>query len=248
MRPTRLYLACALLCLSSSPPAAAAMYDKAFEIGLHGGVQSGDNNENVNSDSTFGFKFAYALTQRIMIELAVDQFDTTREVTGFAGPPNQPANQVPFSNESGTEFLYLSLGLTANFLTESDSRTIPYVSVGLGSAIEERAGSQFCLDLKPDSDPNSPTAVSCSDITPDGRVKDPGQFVPNPDEEISWQTFIDEKDTGTLLTVAAGARTFFSDWFAVRYEARYYHHDSFERNQDAFEASAGATFVLGGRR
>lgn len=248
MRSSRLLLACGVLLLCASLPAPAGIYDKSFEIGVHGGIQSGDTNANVSSDSTIGFKFAYAVTQRIMIELAVDRFDTTREITGFAGDPSQPALQQEFSNVSGTEFLYVSLGLTANFLTETDSRTIPYVSVGLGSAVEERDAAQFCLDLKKDLDPNVASAVRCSDITPDGHVRDPNRNIPNPDQEVSWQTYRQEKDSGTMLSVAVGARTFFGEWFGVRYEARYYHHDTFEMNQDAFEASAGATFVLGGRR
>ncbi len=248
MRSSRIFMACGLFACCASLPAVAGIYDKCFEIGVSGGIQSGDNNQNVSSGSSYGLKFAYAISQRIMIELSVDKYDTTRDITGFAGPPSQPANQVEFSNEAGTDFLYIGMGLTANFLTESDSATIPYVSVGLGSVVEERAASQFCLDLKPDADPNSSAAVACSDITPDGQVKDPNQNIANPDEEVSWQTFLDEKDSGTLLTVGIGARTFFNDWFAVRYEVRYYHHDTFDQNQDAFEATAGATFVLGGRR
>ncbi len=248
MRSCRIFMGCGLLAWCASLPAVAGIYDKSFEIGIHGGVQSGDNKQAVRSDSTYGFTFGYAISQRIMIELGVDKYDTSHEVTGFAGDPSQPANQVPFSNEAGTDFLYVSMGLTANFLTESDSATIPYLSVGLGSVVEDRAASQFCLDLQPDPDPNAAGAVACSDITPDGHVKDPNQNIPNPEEEVSWQTHLNEQDSGVLLTVGLGARTFFNDWFAVRYEVRYYHHDTFDQNQDAFEATAGATFILGGRR
>ena len=155
-----------------------------------------------------------------------------------------PTEQIEFSHEAGTEFLSISLGLTANFLTETDSRTIPYVSVGIGAVQEMRDGALNCVDLIQ----IGANSVTCADINPDGTVKDPNSNITQPEDHVEWIRTIDRKDTGNLLTIAAGARTFLSEWFGVRYEVRYFHHDAFEDNQDAIEASAGVTFVIGGRR
>jgi len=50
-----------------------------------------------------------------------------------------------------------------------------------------------------------------------------------------------------LLTAHGGLRIFTTPWLAAKIEVRYYHHDSFQDNQDAFEASVGASFLFGGR-
>ncbi len=239
-------LALAALCAATATP--AGIIKKAYEVGLYGGIESGDNNENISSDSAFGLRVGYALTPKLMAELNVDAFDTRREVTGLAGDASQPANQVPFSQPAGASFLGYSIALTANFLTEKDANTKPYLSVGLGFITEERDGAVFCVDTDTGpKDLNGNQITSCADVTPDGRVLDPNRPRLNPGE-IFWVTTLDEKDTGSLLTFAVGARTFFSDRFGIRYEGRYYHHEAFNANQDAFELTAGATFVLGGKK
>lgn len=243
MRRTMIGLAVGAALLCAVTPSAGGIYEKGWEFSLMGGGQIGDSDAEVDRDVSYNLRIAYALTPKIEIEFAYGKFDTTRDITGSAGDPSSPTAQVDFSETGDTEFTYYSLGLTANFLTETDSSTLPYISVGLGSAEERRDGRQFCIDLIVDANP-----WTCADILPDGRLADPSSGIQNPTQQVSWQTELDRRDTGTLLTLGGGARTFLVDWFAVRYEVRYYHHDTFEINQDAFEISVGASFVVGGRR
>lgn len=244
MRSSLIGLAAGAILLAGVSPSAGAIYENSFVFTLLGGIQSGDSDTAVASDSSYSFRVAYALTPKIEIEAGYGRFDTTRDITGFAGDPASPANQVEFSQEGATEFTYYTLGLTANFLTETDSSTFPFVAVSLGSAEERRDGQEFCIDLIT----TSANQFDCDDVLPNGQPVDPNVGPSQPREEVSWQRALERKDTGTLLTLGAGARTFFGEWFALRYEARYFHHDTFEVNQDAFEFSVGASFVVGGRR
>lgn len=227
-----------ILCAATSAP--AGIRDRAFELGAYGGITSGDNNANISSDFSYGVRGAYAFSRKLMVEANLDVFDTDVELEGRAGDRNLPASQVPYTHETPTSFFSYSVGLTANFLTDKETRTIPYLSVGIGAVQEERTGATFCVDLaKTDN-------TECSDVRPNGSLVDPGSGAdPN---AVAWISSIDEKDTGTLLTFAVGARTFLTSWFGIRYEGRWYHHDTFDMNQDAFQATVGATFVLGGKK
>jgi hypothetical protein len=237
--------AAALVCAMGTAP--AGVRDGMYELGAYGGIQAGDNNENVSSDSAFGARFGYALSRKIMIELNLDSFDTTKEIVGRAGRPDLPANQRPYSHEVGTSFLAYSVGLTANFLTDRDVRTTPYLSVSLGAVTEERDAALFCVDLRPNRGvPSTPQNPVCSDLNPDGTPVDPNY---NPARDsVDYVSLLKDKDSGALLAFAVGGRTFLSNSFAVRYEGRWYHHNTFRANQDAFELSVGATFVLGGQK
>ena len=62
----------------------------------------------------------------------------------------------------------------------------------------------------------------------------------------SCEPQLESFDSSAALSLALGARTFFTDWFGIRYELRYYHHDSFDLNQDEFAFGFGATFLMGG--
>ena len=221
----------------------AEVRKEAYELGVYGGIENGDNNLNVASNHAFGLRFGYAISAKIMAELNVDMFDTNREITGFAGDPSQPATQRPFAVDAPTQFTSFTAALTANFLTEREVNTKPFLTVGLGIVSEERDGTNECVDLNPaQTDP-----TRCSDVFPNGSSKDPTNPMIQPNS-VSWQQFLPEKDTGTALTLGFGARTYFGPWFGLRYEARYFHHDSFNANQDAFQLSVGATFVLGGSK
>jgi hypothetical protein len=241
MRRSVLILAVAAAVICPAIPATAGLLEKSFEISAFGGVQSGNA---VASDSSFGLRFAYALSPKIEIEAAYDHFDTTRSVTGFAGDPSSPTQQIEFSRENPTEFTYYTIGLTANFLTETDHRTLPFISVGLGSVVESRDGSEFCIDLIT----SLANSVTCDDIRPDGRPVDPNAGIMNPSQEVFWQRNLEREDTGTLLTFGAGAKSYFAERIAARYGVRYLHHDSFDSNQDVFEFSVGVSFIVGGRR
>jgi hypothetical protein len=244
MRRSLSCLVAGVFILGAATPLTAAIYEQSWEFGAYGGIQSGDSDVSVSSDSAFGFKAAFAINPKIMIEANVDRFDTNRDIEGAIGNPSIPTQQLEFSHEGGTRFLSITLGLTANFFTETDSRTIPYLSVGIGAVRETRDETQHCIDLN-----ELPVNfVTCADINPNGTVKDPNSNISRPRSEVHWSRSIEQGDTGTLLTMSAGARTFLSEWFGVRYEVRYFHHDAFDINQDAFEASAGVTFVVGGRR
>ncbi|HXI03490.1 MAG TPA: outer membrane beta-barrel protein [Candidatus Saccharimonadales bacterium] len=240
MRGSQICLVAGVILLCAASLSAAGIYEKGFELGLDLGRQS-SNEPGVTADSCYGARVGWAITQKLMIEGDFAHFGSQREYAGFAGDPSSPANQVPFSKPASTEFDYYTIGLTASFRTATDARTLPYITVGMGSVVQTRAGARFCVDLKPGS------SVTCADVNPDGTKKDPNASF-DPGVEVSWQEFLPREDTGTLLTVGAGARTFFTDWIGVRYEVKYYHHDAFDENQDTFEGTFGATFFLGGRR
>lgn len=240
MRGSQICLVAGVILLCAAGPSAAGIYEKGFELGLDLGRQS-SNEPGVSGDSSFGLKVGWAITQKLMIEGDYAHFNTQREYNGFAGDPSSPANQVSFARQATTEFEYYTIGLTANFRTETDARTLPYITVGMGSVVQSRAAAHFCVDLKPAG------SITCADVNPNGTKKDPNAGF-DPSVEVAWLDFLPREDTGTLLTVGAGARTFFTDWVGVRYEVKYYHHDAFDENQDTFEGTFGATFFLGGRR
>src|SRR5262249_52630671 len=154
----------------------------------------------------YGFRAGYAFTKKLMAELAVDSFSSDRTLTVFLGDPSFPASQVPVDSKVNTSFVSYTIGLCANFLTERDVKTKPYFNVNLGFITEDRNGATYSHQFNP-NDPNS----------------------------VVSGVFPAEKDTSTLLSVGAGARTFFTDMIGIRYEAKYLHHDSFGVNQDGFQ-------------
>jgi hypothetical protein len=241
MKSRRLFPILAVLLLFAVSANPAGIREKSFELGLYGGIEDGDNDANVGSSNAWGGKVAYAFSRRLMLELNIDHFDSTRELVGRAGPNDQPANQIPYSITPDTEFMIYTVGLNANFFTDRDVRTKPFLGVGLGAATEDLQGGTTCIDL------NKFDGIQCSDFKPNGFPKDPNQPPASP-SDIDIVNKLPRKATGTALTMSAGARTFLADWFGIRYEVRYFHHDTFNVNQDHFEASVGATFVVGGKK
>jgi len=222
--------------------ARAEIRERGYEVSLHGGILSGDTNSLIRSTNPFSLRIGFALNPRLMIEGMVSQASTERELTGFAGPVNAPASQIRFGGEyEDTEFRFYTVGLTANFRTDLDVRMIPYMGVGVGLVTENRKGRLFCVDL------DVVDFTKCKDVNPDNTLKDPNNILLNPNG-VEFEEYIPEQDTGALLSIDAGLRFFATPWLAGKVEIRYYHHDSFERNQDAFEASVGASFLFGGRK
>ena len=228
----------AVLCAATVTP--AGIRDRGFEAGFYGGQETGDVDTNIKSHLAYGVKFAYAVNRKLMAELNVDSFNTSFDYIGRAGDPSFPVNQVPFSRSVDTDFMSYTLGMTANFLTDREVKTTPYLSVGIGVMTEVRSGTQFCVDIFPQD------STKCSDVKPDGGLVDPNS---NKDPNgVDWITEIRRRDTGAAVTIAVGGRTFLTNWFAIRYEGRWYHHDTFGNNQDAFQATVGATFTFGGKK
>ncbi|MBI3448552.1 MAG: porin family protein [Acidobacteria bacterium] len=220
MKPTssvmRVAFVAGLAAVTATP---AGIRDKAYEVGVYGGVENGDHRTSVKSGGSFGIRAGYLFTKKIMAELTVDGFPASRDITERVGDPSLPVLQVPVQTKPSATFVSYMLGLTANFLTERDTKTNPYFNVSLGFVNESRGSSDFSVRTNP-NDPNSVVAG----------------------------TILARKDTGTGLSVSAGARTFLRNNFGIRYEIRYIHHDTFTINQDGFQFSAGATFVLGGKK
>ena len=55
-------------------------------------------------------------------------------------------------------------------------------------------------------------------------------------------------DASAILTIAFGARTFFTDNLGVRYEAAYNRQNSFDLGQNEYVLSAGITWLVGGKK
>ncbi|MFQ5700429.1 MAG: outer membrane beta-barrel protein [Acidobacteriota bacterium] len=166
--------------------------DKSWEFGVMGGLIDNDTIDNPTIDSadnsaTVGLRFGYNFSAKLEAEAAID-FANTDE------------------GDSSADFLRGTVAITGNFLTDRETHTIPYLSVGIG-VINQK------IDAFTDS---------------------MGKMVP--------EAF----DASALLTFAVGARTFFTDVIGARYEARYFHHDTFNENQDEFAVAVGVTFVVGG--
>lgn len=246
---TALAAAAAILC-AATPATSAEFYKGVWEASVMGGSSSGDDNLEVDTGTTFGVRGGYSLSSKIMLELMVEYFDTEQEVSGFAGPPNDPASQVEFFIPADSSFLYYSIGLTANFRSETEgARVIPYLTVGLGAATQERDEYKGCVQIASIAfDLNNPNnEVTCDDLDLETeQPKDPTVAV-NPND-FDFPEDGERSDTGTLLTAGLGVRWFVTPRFGLRGEIRYYHHDTFDQNQDAWPAvDLGVTFLLGGQ-
>jgi len=211
-------VACVVV-LCAATATPAGIRDKSYEVGVYGGIEKGDPRTDVSTGGAFGFRAGYAFTKKIMAELAVDAFSSDRTLTVFLGDPAFPPKQIPVQANPTADFISYTLGLGANFLVDRDIKTKPYFNVNIGLITEDRGMSDFSF-----------------------------QFVPGDPNTIVGGVILASKDTSTILTVGAGARTFFTDTIGIRYEVKYIHHDSFGDNQDGLQASVGATFVIGGKK
>jgi len=204
MKPkVQIFRVAGALLLTAATAASAGVREKGYEIGVYGGFENGDPHTNVPTGGSYGFRAAYAFTKKLMAELTVDAFPSSRDLIIRVGDPSIPIKQVPAGISPNADFLSYTLGLTANFLTERDVKTTPYFNVSLGFMTESRSAGSFSVR----SNPNDPNSV------------------------VNGQ-FLAQKDTGTALSVAVGARTLLTPTMGLRYDLRYIHHDTFGKNQD----------------
>lgn len=142
--------------------------------------------------------------------------------------------------EDGDDFLRGFAQVTANFLVDRETRTKPYLSGGVGVVSETREAFPYSATYQT----TAPDNTLCPDGTegPDGdNLRETCTYTQTGDNPERF-------DSAFLITLGAGARTFFSDWFGVRYEARYLRHDTFVEGQNEWLVTVGATFVLGGEK
>ena len=172
--------------------AEAKIRDKSWEVGAFVGHVDGSSNGGVDNGEGFGLTAGYCFSPKVEVEALLQR------------------NSADVSDHDA-QFTRLTLGITATFLADRETRTLPYVSAGLGT-IQEKIYAY--------TDDRSGTNVRVA------------------------ESF----DASALLTIGVGARTFFSENWAVRYEVRFNHHQAFDEGQDEYEVHAGITWVVGGQK
>lgn len=184
--PLFVILLTAALC---APDASAKNRDKAWEFGAFVTHVDGDRvSASVDNSFSGGIRIGYNFSSRVEAELMISA--NSSEVAG---------RDADFVRAIGV--------ITGNFLTDRETRTIPFVTAGLGVINETRD--------------------AFTDRSTGKRV-------------------LESFDSAAVLTLGVGARTFFNENWAIRYEVRYAHHDTFEVSQDEFFVAIGATWMVGG--
>jgi len=191
MRKAPLFLML-IACVAFVTTAEAKTRDKSWEFGALVGNVDGSSNSEVDNGIGYTLLFGYNITAKVETELSFQ-----RDSADVAG--------------HDTQFTRTVLGITATFLADRETHTLPYVSAGLGTVQEK-------IYAFTDESSGSPVRVA--------------------------ESF----DSSAMLTIGIGARTFFTQNWGVRYEARYNHHDGFDQGQDEYQVSAGITWVVGGQK
>jgi len=171
------------------PAAHAKNRDHAFEFGAGFAHVDADRHAGIENSTGPTLRFGYHFSAKLEAEVHVG-FSST-DVHGH-----------------DADFLRTAALITGNFLTDRETRTIPYVSAGLGVINET---------IKKYKDSNG--------------------------NEV-----LESFDSAALLTLGVGARTFFSENWGIRYEARYNHQNTFDQNQDEYVVSVGVTWIVGGEK
>ena len=221
--------------LLSLPLAQAKNRDKAWEFGAMATNIDGDKDADIENGIGATLMFGYNISAKIEAELAltsntVDFSGVDQALTAgleAAGEDGRVVGPIPERDDS---FLRAILAITGNFLTDRETRFVPYISAGLGVIQETRDAFPMTVDIvNPAHDPN------VFDPNIPSRIQVPGGA-------------LESFDSSAILALSVGARTFFSDNWGIRYEIRYNHHDSFEDSQDEYQLSAGVTWVVGGQK
>lgn len=199
-----------------------------FVTHLDGERDTGIDN-SIGGAFSFGFNFSAKVESEFLVTFNTVDFggedDATEEAIRTAGANPSVIGGIP---ERDDRLIKAIFSVTANFLADRETNTIPYVSAGLGFIQERRDAFPLLVRVdNPNADPNDPNIPAVLTVETEGR-----------------ESF----DTSAVLTLAVGARTFFTDNFGIRYEARYFHHDSFEFGQDEYQLAAGATWMFGGQK
>jgi opacity protein-like surface antigen len=189
MRKAHLCLLMLLTTVGFVSNAEAKNRDKSWEFGAMYQHIDADRGSGVKNSYGEELRFGYNFSSKVEAELLYGVTSTDHL-------------------ENDDDFVRILAIITANLFTDRDTKTVPYISAGLGVIQETR--SAF-------TDPN-------------------GMRV--------FESF----DSSAILTLGAGARTFFNDNWGVRYEARYNHHDSFTLGQDEYLLAVGVTWVVGGKK
>ena len=191
MRKAPLFLML-IACVPFVSTAEAKTRDKSWEFGAFVGNVDGSSGSEVGNGLGYTLRFGYNITAKIETELSFQ-----RDSADVAGHDAQ--------------FMRTVLGITATFLADRETHTLPYVSAGLGTVQEK-------IYAFTDESSGSPVRV------------------------------LESFDSSALLTIGVGARTFFTENWGVRYEARFNHHQAFDEGQDEYEVNVGITWVLGGQK
>jgi len=241
MRKTSLALVLVVLMIVPAP-LTAKNREKAWELGAVFGWMDTDTPDSdtltrIDNSEVLGLRFGYNFSPAIEAELFADWQDSeapvsdnATELFGMPAMMVDPNMGDSFQGISGgaevedVSVLRAAFVITGNFLTDRETRTVPYLTAGLGVIQETREGYSYEFTVRNTPDPNMP--LNFTDRVETARI----------DERF---------DSSAILTIGVGARTFFTDNFGVRYEVRYLHHDSFDELVDEYVTSVGVTWVLG---
>jgi len=234
------------------PSVEAKNRDKSWEFGAYVANIDGDRSAKVDNGIATEIRVGYNFSSKIALELALSNENTEQGRTGDLGEIGRPAipeDPCPFVIQQSTPPCVSAIGtatgaidkdvvfrraivsITGSFLTDRDSRTVPYISAGLGFIQETRSGFDFDLGYEllvdADNDPNTARTTAPASVRAEA---------------------LESFDSSAVLALAVGARTFFTDNWAARYEVGYAHHDSFSENQDEYTVKVGITWVVGGAK
>ena len=234
------------------PTAEAKNRDKSWEFGAFVANIDGDRGALVDNGIAAEIRIGYNFSSKIAAELSFSDENTEQGRTGdlvALGTPEIPEIPCPATILDSTPdcvtmvessspdldkdvtFRRAVLAITGSFLTDRETRTIPYVTAGLGFIQETRADFPFDLDYEVSTDHDG----------------DPNTLRLKQTRSVSSES-LESFDSSAVLTLAVGARTFFTDNWAARYEVGYAHHDSFGANQDEYMVKVGITWVVGGQK
>jgi len=163
--------------------------DKAWEFGAAALHIDAARETGVSNSIGPELRFGYNFTSKVGAELQYGVTSTEHD-------------------DQDDDFTRAVVVIIGNFLTDRETRFVPFVSAGLGVIQETRKAFT----------------------------------------DSSGNRVLEAFDSSAILTLAVGSRTFFSDSFGIRYEARYNHHDSFSKGQDEYIIGLGVTWVVGGQK